>query len=415
LVKCETYVKPPATHRRFVEFRSTPISNPSVRLFLKNAALFLGSLGHWCANYEKARGYEINPYHPMAYKYIDNVSLEESEENNERVLYRMRSGAPGNRVYALFPQYYRYLPSQLEGSYARQVTRHKMIDVAVISTTQPILELPRAPPPVLTVLGPDIRFISCSIDLNQLHVGQFKNCDGVNYDVPGVDLFFSRYRRNLGNRPVLHRTYVGAKTERCNTDVWIVSSRHCDPVKVVEGIGTHYVFNLNCKPHGTFYRRLGIRYEVVAPVPSLVTSMGTVFGVRCMVPVPGEYYSCSQKKIKTWSITSHDDLGLDNFVCVERFLSLTAPRELRPPDLTLYEISDNCNRHCRWPFTNHRGDTIWMCSVRHTANFVIALDSIYHPIDFEKFKDIKFGDDIGDYYDTEATIAPIVFEEQDDI
>jgi len=72
------------------------------------STVYLGSNGQAVARVPRSRGYEVNPYHVAAHRYIDNAT----EEHPGSVVYSLRSGGRMKR-FTLFPYMYRYLPQQL--------------------------------------------------------------------------------------------------------------------------------------------------------------------------------------------------------------------------------------------------------------------------------------------------------------
>jgi hypothetical protein len=443
-------------NKKAMDIKSYSCLIGETREWLKEHQLFLGSLGHWVEHFPKSRGYEINPYHPMAYRFIDEVT----QEADDRVSYFLRTGGSGSRIFDLFPNCFRYLPSQIETTFSRNRTRFKNIDVAFVAIAYEVRNAQRGVAPVMSVLGEDVRYLATDLSLVQADRGCVISDNCFVYDIPGTDLYFSRYargRRSCLNMAPLYRTYSEAAEH--GTMIWLVSSRHTDPVLLVKGMGTHYLFNMQTKPPGTYYRRQGLRYEIVSEESIINTNEGAKYGLKCMIECPGDAHQFVRRKFPCWPFRAKLELRADDYVCSERYLLLRKPNDGRVnvpvlrvlqrnyeqgsnsyvmvegdptgnrtwlsdpgdtgenerPVMHVYEPGPQCSSSCIWHFVDYEGNTIKRCSVKHMTGFAYALDSIYYPMDFESFKRVRFGDDIGDYYDNEVTIAPMIFEEGEEV
>jgi hypothetical protein len=386
-------------------FYSIDLSDKREREKWNDYNLYLGSLGHWCASYQYARGYEFNPYHPLAYKYMDDVV----QEKQDYITYRLFSGAPGLRHYKLFPDYYRYQTQQISTVYKKTKLRAQDLDVVLVSSAYPIYNLPRAPNPVVNFLTDDVRFIVAPVSLQQEDQGVDIVHDMVIYDTVGTDTYFSRYGRMKKKTRYkiveLHRTYEEAlKVKQEKDKVYFVTSRHTDPQEVKQGQGTHYLYSLGEKIEGTWNKRFGDGYSIVSSQSSITTSSGTHYGHKCVALVEGTEYTYRRSATKAYEFLTLT--AEDKWLCPEQFLTLTE-NDRKTHDL--YDLMPECSS-CRVNFTDLAGNVRTFCSQNHTMNAVYSLDSLYYHVAFDVFKKIKFGDDIGDYFDTEIKINPLAYE-----
>jgi hypothetical protein len=381
---------------------SMDLSRREERAKLREKVLYLGSLGHWCSDYPYGRGFEYNPYHPMAYKYIDNVV----QETSDLITYRIFSGAPGIRRFKLFPDYYRYQVDQVAAVYKKTKLRASDLEVVLISCAYEISDLPRVPPPVVNVLSDDVRFFSSSMRIEQEGHGILKADGVVVYDVPGTDTYYSRYQRGIKQGLVmvrLHTSFIAAQG-LLGAYTYMVTSRHTDPQLIRVGQGTHYLYTSDSKVTGEWYQRKGDTYAIVSDKPQLTVPTGTIYGNKCVMLVPGDQYILAREKIVAYEYT---EVGEDDgWVCGDQFLTLT-PRNTRKH--VLYEPTEECDS-CEVRFLDRMGNIKKLCCQSHKTGVVYSLDSLYYTVPFNTFKDIKFGDDIGDYFDTETQIQPIAFE-----
>jgi len=386
-----------------------------------DATVYLGSNGHLVNRFTNARGYEANPYHFSAHRYIENTE----EVGRGEVIYNLRSGGALKR-FQLFPDgMFRYLPQQLYRYHRLVKASVKSMQAFFVDLSRPLLSGMRAPPPPMRVMTTDVRFMVVVGTFNNMgsDFGELCQTDHMVTDVPGYDLYYSRYRRvreeaALQNKkyPKLCISYAHAIEERRvqGGDIWLVSSVHVDPVRVYTGDGTHYLYWMREPPRGAYTRRIGCMYSVISEESSMMTNEGSVTGVRCVSVVAGTQYELHRKKIPVWPFHpgKHGD---DPFVDPVRFYTCTVPDDPDPshkPAKFYYERGGECDVNCLRSHVNANGDFREYCFEKHAINPVYCMDALYQPVAFDQFSNIPWADEfVSDYYENEVPLLPIGFEE----
>jgi len=378
---------------------------------------YLGSMGSNCSKFQRALGYELNPYHVRSYRSIENASLMDG-----CVTYNLK-GSSSLRYFHLFPQnHYRYLPAQLL-KYAMTVRApSRTMSNVFVSTTEPMLErsLMRLPPPPLSIFTSDVRFIACNGDFNDSTHGEGLERSNGHYiwDVPGYDTYYSRFARVrkraefFGMRyPMLYSSFQEASGENPTSDIWLVTSQHVDPVRVVLVAGTHYSYWLDSCPVGSFYFRYGSYYSVISEESSLNTVNGTVAGVRNVVALPGGDYRIKRDRIPLWAYLPRYYLHRSPYVLIAQCLTSDPGSVQRTPVSYAYAVSPHCSSECISCLVNCEGDSVQVCMVDHTLAFAYSFSTVYIPVRFDQFSRIPWQDEfVNDYPESQVVEAPEEFQ-----
>jgi len=386
---------------------------------LGSSSVYLGSSGYMVNRFEKARGYEVNPYHVGAHRFIDNAL----EQERGVVQYALRSGGPMKRFY-LFPTFYRYLPQQLHRYHRFVKASGKEMSSFFVDFSEPLATASRLPPPPMKVYTSDVRFIVVHGQFNGVSDGPGLLRETMTHvlDVPGYDLFYSRMWRikqqaeEFGKQsPRLLMTFAEAVHVHSEEGgkIWVVSSNHVDPTIVEVGSGTYCMYWTDNPIRGAFSRRCGMRWSVLTKEEHISTPTGSLVGIPCVSLVAGSQYDLHRVKFPVWTHIPGEFAG-DAHVDPVRYLTCEAPyvSGARKPIKFYFERSEYCDDSCMRYHIAPNGDVHEFCCQHHSVNPVFMFDSLYVPIDYDQFSAVPWQDEfVSDYYENEQPMAPLGYED----